>query len=134
MFSDTGSTPVISTTSEQSAFDSVFALWQKHPSTPLLFLLPKKPKAFRGPRKFCMKKAMIFILKLCKYFIPGLTFIFIYKKRIGLIVFLACIFASTLTYVLYKTNIKKVIITSVVTCMYYMVLFVTELNRNEQDK
>ncbi len=41
----------VSTTSEQSSFDSVSAFWRKHPSSPLLFLLPKKPKAFRGARK-----------------------------------------------------------------------------------
>lgn len=43
-------------TSEQSAFDFVFAVWRKHPSTPLLFLLPKKPTAFRGSRKFYWRK------------------------------------------------------------------------------
>jgi len=48
MFSDAGSTPAASTTSEQSAYDSVSAVWRKHPSTPLLFLFPKKAMAFLG--------------------------------------------------------------------------------------
>ncbi len=72
-----GSTPLISTTSEQSAFDDLFALWRKHPSTPLLFLLPKKPTAFRGPRKsyrrmfgyqsICSTKIGKFLLKLADF-------------------------------------------------------------------
>lgn len=55
-FSDTSSTLVASTTSEQSTFDFVSAYRRKHPSASLLFLFPKKLLAFRGPRKFLWKK------------------------------------------------------------------------------